>query len=104
MSYPEIVNNATAEYRVSQDVVGQFIGARCSLNGEVGITEVYNAFKMWAEQSRERHNLTLPKFGDELVKHDGIYRAQHKQGSLFQGISLQISVEDRALDEMAETI
>jgi P4 family phage/plasmid primase-like protien len=104
MSYPEIVNNATAEYRVSQDVVGQFIAARCNLNGKIGVTELYNAFKVWAEQSRERHNLTLRKFGDELVKRDGIFRAQHKQGSLFQGISLQISLEDRALDEMAEMI
>jgi putative DNA primase/helicase len=104
MSYPGVVESATAEYRISQDVVGQFISARCNLSGKVGVTDLYNAFKMWAEQSRERHNLTLRKFGAELVKHDGIYRAQDKQGSLFQGISLHISAADRTLNEMADLL
>jgi putative DNA primase/helicase len=104
MHYPEIVDNATAEYHISQDVVGQFISARCNLGGKVSVTELYSAFKIWAEQSRERHNLTLRKFGDELVKHSGICRAQDKNGSLFQGISLQIYPEDRTLNEMADLI
>ena len=102
MQFPAIVDNATAEYRISQDVVGQFISARCNLSGKVGVTDLYSAFKIWAEQSRERHNLTLRKFGDELVKHAGISRTQDKNGSSFQGISLQISSSDRTLDEMAD--
>jgi putative DNA primase/helicase len=104
MHFPAIVDNATAEYRISQDVVGQFMSARCNLSGKVTVADLYSAFTIWAEQSRERHNLTLRKFGDELVKHAGICRAQDKNGSLFQGISLQISPEERTLTEMADLL
>ena len=104
MHFPAIVDNATAEYRISQDVVGQFISARCNLSGKVTVAELYSAFKIWAELSRERHNLTLRKFGDELVKHAGICRAKDKNGSLFQGISLQIVPDDRTLNEMADLL
>ncbi len=102
MHYPEIVERATSEYRISQDVVGQFIAAKCTLSGKTQVTDLYSAFKLWAEASRERHSLTLRKFGDELVKREGIFRSKDGNGSWFQGISLTLSAADRLLNQIAE--
>ncbi len=102
MTYPAIVEQATSEYRISQDIVGQFIHAKCELSGKIPVSELYSTFKIWAEQTRERHNLTLRKFGDELVKRTLIFRTNFGDGSYFQGISLRQSAADAALDKIEE--
>jgi phage/plasmid-associated DNA primase len=102
MTYPEIVEKATSEYRISQDIVGQFINAKCELTGKIQVSDLYGAFKLWAEQSRERHNLTLRKFGDEVVKREGIFRNKEKDGTYLHGISLRLSEADKKLNEIAE--
>lgn len=102
MTYPEIVEKATSEYRVSQDIVGQFLSAKCQLTGKISVTDLYNAFKLWAESERERHSLTLRKFGDELVKREGIFRSKDGRGSFFNGVSLTLSAADHQLNEIAK--
>jgi len=93
MRFPKKVEDATVEYRVSQDVLGQFIAAMCESSGKVSVNELYNAFKLWAEQSRERHSLTLRKFGDELTKRKdcNVFRGSIRGHSYFHGISLRPS-------------
>jgi len=102
MTYPEIVERATSEYRISQDIVGQFVNAKCELTGKIQVSDLYDAFKLWAEQSRERHNLTNRKFGDELVKREGIFRNKEKDATYFHGLSLRLSAGDKLLNELAE--
>lgn len=102
MTYPKIVEQATSEYRSSQDIVGQFVNAKCDLTGKIQVTDLYNAFKDWAEQSRERHSLTCRKFGDEVVKREGIFRKPGREGTYLHGISLRLSAEDKVLNDLAE--
>ncbi|MBZ5658841.1 MAG: bifunctional DNA primase/polymerase [Acidobacteriia bacterium] len=104
MTYPEIVEKATSEYRISQDIVGQFINTKCELAGKIQVSDLYSSFKFWAEQSRERHNLTLRKFGDEVVKREGIFRNKEKDATYFHGVSLRLSAADQQLNELAEEI
>jgi putative DNA primase/helicase len=46
MRFPIKVEEATVEYRVSQDVLGQFIAAMCESSGKVSVNDLYNAFKL----------------------------------------------------------
>jgi hypothetical protein len=55
MQYPQKVEVATSQYRESQDVIAQFVAAKCVLdvNAEVRFSELYSAYKYWADASRE---------------------------------------------------
>jgi putative DNA primase/helicase len=52
---PEAVNAATEEYRQSQDVLAHFIDAKVTVaaDAEVRVSELYRAYKFWAEESGE---------------------------------------------------
>lgn len=104
MTYPVIVEQATSEYRTSQDIVGQFINTKCELTGKIQVSDLYDVFIRWAEQSRERHNLTLRKFGDELVKREGIFRNRERDATYIHGISVRLSETDKTFNEMLEDI
>jgi P4 family phage/plasmid primase-like protien len=106
MVYPQKVEDATAEYRVSQDVLGQFISAKCVVGGDsrINVTELFTAFKLWAEVSRERHNFSVRKFGDELCKRTdcNVFRSKSGGNTVLNGIKLASS--ERRMEEWAEEV
>ena len=55
MQYPQKVEVAMSQYRESQDVIAQFIAAKCvwDVNAEVRFSELYSAYKDWADAARE---------------------------------------------------
>jgi len=93
------------KYRVAKTSWVNSSLPRCNPNGKIGVTELYNAFKMWAEQSREGgtilHCASLAM--NSLSVTEYAVRSISK-AACFQGVSLQVSLEDRALDEIAEMI
>ena len=67
MQYPQKVEAATCQYRESQDVIAQFIAAKCVLdmNAEVRFSELYSAYKYWADAARE-YKMPEHNFSDSL--------------------------------------
>jgi P4 family phage/plasmid primase-like protien len=90
ISYPKEVEAATSEYREAEDIVGQFLAARCVLGEGSSLQsgDIYRAFKIWAEQAGERRIITQRKLGDELQRHR-IMKKKVSAGTWFLGISLK---------------
>jgi hypothetical protein len=54
MTYPKEVEAATSQYRESQDVIGQFVEAKCVLGGDrkIPVSDLFTSFKIWADWNR----------------------------------------------------
>jgi len=80
LGVPAAVRTATAAYRESQDVIGQFIAECCvvSKNARATRAELYNAYTTWCDTNQERALGTralceeLRRRGFEEQKSDGI--------------------------------
>ncbi len=68
MSAPDAVRLATASYREEMDVVQRFLDERCrvSLVSDVGSTDLYTAYKEWAQNGGERP-MTQTRFGSRMA-------------------------------------
>jgi putative DNA primase/helicase len=87
MMYPDKVNAATAAYRESQDVIGQFIKARCLVAeyASARTSELYDAYKSWAADKKE-YVLKERQFKEAVKKHG--FTPQHKNdGNYYCGIA-----------------
>jgi putative DNA primase/helicase len=89
MQYPQKVEAATSQYREFQDVIAQFIAARCMLdvNAEVRFSELYSAYKDWADAAQE-YKMPERKFSDSLKKRDGVLAKRKMDGTWYTGICL----------------
>lgn len=89
---PAEVQAATEEYRVESDVLGAFIDERCveDANAATPASELYNAYKEWAESGRESV-LNNTQFGRQLAERG--FMAE-KRGTVRRlGIRLRLSHE-----------
>jgi putative DNA primase/helicase len=89
MQYPQKVEAATSQYRESQDVIAQFIAAKCVLdvNAEVRFSELYSAYKYWADAARE-YKMPERKFSDSLKKRESVKARRKMDGTWYTGIGL----------------
>jgi len=105
MTYPAKVKAATDEYRTSQDILGQFIDARCQVGAEhkVAVSQLFSAFQAWAEVSRERHNFTLRTFGTALEKRKdhNFFRRVENDGTKIHGVRVTPTFDEDAVNALA---
>jgi putative DNA primase/helicase len=87
MMYPDKVNAATQQYRESQDIIGQFLKAKCVINPVASIksTDLYEIYKGWAADAKE-YILKERKFGDAMKKH-GFLPQHKKDGNHYIGLA-----------------
>ncbi len=67
LGMPEAVSQATADYRASMDIIGNFL-AECTVaepGASVGATDLYKAYVAWCKQVQEQAE-TQRKFGEAL--------------------------------------
>jgi putative DNA primase/helicase len=90
---PAAVMEATAQYRAQNDVVGQFIEARCVAVSQARVSAgaLYQAFSEWCEESGIRSVPTQAAFGAEIAGR-GFVRHRQSSGYRYDGLGL------RALD------
>jgi putative DNA primase/helicase len=95
MQYPQKVEAATSQYRESQDVIAQFIAAKCVLdvNAEVRFSELYFAYKYWADAARE-YKMPERKFSESLNKR-GFQNTRKRDGTWYRGIGLAATEQPR---------
>ncbi|PYX29085.1 MAG: hypothetical protein DMG77_13810, partial [Acidobacteria bacterium] len=91
MMYPAKVSEATNEYRESQDVIGQFIKAKCGVGEhcEAKQSDVYSAYRFWSEASKE-YVLPERRFSEAMKKH-GVKAKHKKDGNWYLGIGLLVA-------------
>jgi len=89
--YPAKVSEATNEYRESQDVIGQFIKAKCGVGEhcEAKQSDVYSAYRFWSEASKE-YVLPERRFSEAMKKH-GVKAKHKKDGNWYLGIGLLVA-------------
>jgi putative DNA primase/helicase len=85
LSEPESVRRATEEYRTNEDVIGEFIAARCRLgrNEWCATAELYRAFEdWWAETRGDRGRPpSLRSFLEGLRSQAGVVPKSRRVGS-----------------------
>ena len=88
LNTPEEIKQATAGYRMSEDVLGRFIAACCSVGPALNVQArvLYQAFQDWATNFGE-NILDERKFA-QLVGASGITGKRISQGRVWQGIAL----------------
>jgi putative DNA primase/helicase len=99
MMYPDKVNAATQQYRDSQDIIGQFLTARCVINPMASIksSTLYDAYKTWAENAKE-YILKERQFTDAMKKHG--YEPEHKNnGNHYVGLAPLAAEPRTAMDD-----
>jgi putative DNA primase/helicase len=85
---PAAVLAATEEYRSVSDSLGAFLEERCyqSLNAFVSASQLYEAYKKWAEQ-RGEHPKNMTTFGESLSER-GFPKKKLNTGIIRLGIGL----------------
>lgn len=87
MQTPTIVQEATAEYREEQDVLGLFIQEKCMVGDyEIPASMLYSAYKAWADEGGE-FTLSQTLFGRQLTER-GFPSTRTSRGKMRIGISL----------------
>jgi putative DNA primase/helicase len=99
MMYPAKVREATSHYRESQDIIGQFIAAKCVLHeeAEVQFSLLYEAYKQWAAAARE-FTLSERKFSEALKKRPTLTSKRKKGLTWYVGIGLRAGEDQRQVD------
>jgi P4 family phage/plasmid primase-like protien len=87
MKYPDKVAAATQQYRESQDIIGQFLKAKCFLDPVVSVrvSDLYERYKTWAADAKE-FILKERQFGDAMKKRG--FEVDHKRdGNHYLGVA-----------------
>ena len=82
---PTVVTAATDTYRVDMDTLAQFIDECCTTSGKVKASDLYDAYKHWA-QLRGDEVLSSTKFGTRMA--DKFEKRKSNSGWFYFGISL----------------
>lgn len=90
LNEPEAVKNSTSEYREEQDVVGQFLNAKCIMrhDGKAAGRALYQGYRQYAAESGEREPMTEKRFSQCLVGRPGLQKARGGSGMMWSGVAL----------------
>lgn len=85
---PQIVTNASKEYRDEMDVISFFVSECCEVGDgyQAPAGELFETYKHWAEDSSE-YSMRKQKFGREMKKKFKPKRTKH--GIYYQGLQIQ---------------
>ena len=86
---PESCLEAKREWRLNADQAAQFINEQCSIGvGEVSSSELYEAYRRWAEREGVHNTLKHKSFSDR-VANLGYKKERKSAGVRFYGLRLQ---------------
>lgn len=92
LAAPDEVARATAEYREEMDVLAPFFADCCTLEreGRCIKTELWSAYKEWAEKNEEKLFETAKGFNHCVKGHEGIKEDRSHGKRIWKGISLGV--------------
>jgi len=90
LQIPQIVREATAEYREDQDILGQFIADECIIDPKLKVQSsvIYDCYKRWTN-TNEYFTLNLRGFKQAMEGRPGIEFKPTAKANFWQGISLR---------------
>lgn len=88
---PDVIQNAGSEYRKEMDVIEAFIDECCVTNDsyKVKASELFDAYKKWANETNNWEGMNNTKFGREITKR--FERKRLNTGNYYLGIDLQVN-------------
>jgi len=89
LNLPEIVKNSTKEYREEEDITGQFISERCTIDSNMYSTagDLYKSYSEWCQEYGYKPT-SSHKFSDYLLKQ--FNRDDTGRHRLYRGIGLKL--------------
>jgi putative DNA primase/helicase len=87
---PNIIINATAEYRAEMDVIGNFIKERCIQKVGVSIRarELFKCYQQWCDENNE--HACSERFLGLRLKETGLEQRRSNDGRYWQGICIRV--------------
>jgi len=88
---PNIIINATDEYRAEMDIIGNFIRERCvQVSGaSIRSRELFKCYQDWCDENNER--ASSERFFGLRLKELGLEQKRNNEGRYWQGIGLRVS-------------
>jgi putative DNA primase/helicase len=89
LSLPTTIQQATTCYQDEQDELACFLRTCCQFNPNHSIkaSNLYQAYRLWYQQTGENNPLTANAFGRQILAH-GYHREHRMTGSFYLGFSL----------------
>lgn len=88
---PEVIKQASQDYREEMDVIEAFISESCVVGNEfkVKASELFDAYKKWADETNNWEGMSNTKFGMEISKR--FKKAKTKHGIFYYGLDLNVN-------------
>ena len=88
---PEVIKQASQDYREEMDVIEAFISESCVVGDEfkVKASELFDAYKKWADETNNWEGMSNTKFGMEITKRFKKKKTMH--GIFYYGIDLSLN-------------
>lgn len=85
---PEVIKQASQDYREEMDVIEAFIDECCIKKDgyKVKGTELFNAYRRWAEETNNWDGMSNTKFGIEIGKR---FKKRRSNGTYYLGLDLK---------------
>lgn len=88
---PEIIKQASQDYREEMDIIEAFISESCVTGDafKVKASELFDAYKKWADETNNWEGMSNTKFGMEISKR--FRKAKTKHGIFYRGLDLNVN-------------
>ena len=88
---PEVIKQASQDYREEMDVIEAFISESCVVGDEfkVKASELFDAYKKWADETNNWEGMSNTKFGMEITKRFKKKKTMH--GIFYYGVDLVLN-------------
>lgn len=88
---PEVIKQASQDYREEMDVIEAFISESCVVGDEfkVKASELFDAYKKWADETNNWEGMSNTKFGMEISKRFKKKKTMH--GIFYYGVDLVLN-------------
>ena len=87
---PEVIKQASQDYREEMDVIEAFISESCVVGDgfKVKASELFDAYKKWADETNNWEGMSNTKFGMEISKR---FKKRRSNGAYYLGLDLKIN-------------
>ncbi|ALJ24008.1 DNA primase [Lactobacillus gallinarum] len=91
LNLPKIIKQASQDYREETDVIEAFISESCVAGNELKVkaSELFDAYKKWADETNNWEGMSNTKFGIEISKR--FRKARTKNGIFYRGLDLNVN-------------
>lgn len=93
LNEPEIVKQTGHEYREEMDVIQAFLDEECTISQQLKVraSDLFDAYKDWADKTNNWQGMTNTKFGLEIKKR--FQKKKTRSGAFYYGLNLNTNLQ-----------